>query len=154
MLIKPIINPTSDRYIKAIKKIEQRKWLGQEKRFFIQECFVRKVENDGIIDEDISTVREFEIDQDLFMTIHYLLCNKKREIEIPIRTPISAGLRWDILDRDDRKCVVCGREEKDKVKLHIDHIVPVSKGGQSVPENLQTLCQDCNLGKGNKLEEE
>lgn len=35
-------------------------------------------------------------------------------------------------------------------KLHVDHIKPFSKGGKTVLENLQTLCFDCNLGKGNK----
>ncbi len=31
--------------------------------------------------------------------------------------------------------------------IHIDHIVPVSKGGKTVPSNLQVLCAKCNLGK-------
>ncbi len=39
------------------------------------------------------------------------------------------------------------------VKLHVDHIKPVSRGGKSVMSNLQTLCEDCNCGKGNKYEE-
>lgn len=34
-----------------------------------------------------------------------------------------------------------------------DHIVPVSRGGKSVMGNLQTLCEDCNYGKGNRYEE-
>jgi 5-methylcytosine-specific restriction endonuclease McrA len=36
------------------------------------------------------------------------------------------------------------------VTLHIDHIVPVSKGGASEMDNLQTLCFDCNEGKKNQ----
>ena len=35
--------------------------------------------------------------------------------------------------------------------LHIDHIVPVSKGGKTVPSNLQVLCSKCNGNKSNKL---
>jgi len=42
---------------------------------------------------------------------------------------------------------------QDDVKLHVDHIVPVSRGGKSVMGNLQTLCEDCNCGKGNRYEE-
>ena len=39
---------------------------------------------------------------------------------------------------------------KDKnVELHVDHIKPWSKGGETILENLQTLCQKCNLGKSN-----
>ena len=47
----------------------------------------------------------------------------------------------------------CGRGKEDGVKLHVDHIVPVSRGGKSVMGNLQTLCEDCNCGKGNRYEE-
>jgi 5-methylcytosine-specific restriction endonuclease McrA len=37
------------------------------------------------------------------------------------------------------------------VVLHVDHIIPWSKGGQTVDENLQTLCDRCNLGKSDFL---
>jgi 5-methylcytosine-specific restriction endonuclease McrA len=39
----------------------------------------------------------------------------------------------------------------DGVTLHVDHIVPVSRGGLTLDDNLQTLCQECNLGKSNRL---
>lgn len=55
--------------------------------------------------------------------------------------------------RDGFRCVKCGRGREDGVKLHVDHIKPVSRGGKSVLNNLQTLCEDCNCGKGNKYEE-
>lgn len=35
--------------------------------------------------------------------------------------------------------------------LHIDHIIPVSKGGQDEIENLLTACADCNLGKATRI---
>ena len=56
------------------------------------------------------------------------------------------------LEYQDRR-VKCGRGREDGVKLHVDHIKPVSRGGKSVMSNLQTLCEDCNCGKGNKYEE-
>ncbi len=34
------------------------------------------------------------------------------------------------------------------VELHVDHVIPWSKGGPTVFEHLQTLCNKCNLGKG------
>ena len=43
------------------------------------------------------------------------------------------------------------RAKGDNIELHIDHIIPWSKGGETVLENLQTLCSDCNLGKSNIL---
>ena len=68
------------------------------------------------------------------------------------RTKLTAGLRYDILKRDNFKCQICGRSVEDGVKLHVDHIIPISKGGKTEWNNLRTLCQDCNLGKGNKIE--
>ena len=42
------------------------------------------------------------------------------------------------------------KNREDGVKLHVDHILPVSRGGKTVMSNLQTLCEDCNCGKGNR----
>lgn len=66
---------------------------------------------------------------------------------------VTRAMRYDVLRRDGFRCVKCGRGREDGVKLHVDHIKPVSRGGKSVMDNLQTLCEDCNCGKGNKYEE-
>ncbi len=63
------------------------------------------------------------------------------------RVPIPAGLRFAVLRRDGFRCAYCGRGEGDGVRLHIDHLVPVARGGKNEIENLVTACQDCNLGK-------
>lgn len=65
---------------------------------------------------------------------------------------VSAGLRVQVLNRDNFRCVFCGRSPAtdEGVKLHIDHIIPFSKGGKTTPDNLQTLCNECNLGKSDK----
>ena len=62
---------------------------------------------------------------------------------------ISDKLRYQVLKRDNFKCCACGASPaKDpSVELHIDHIIPWSKGGESTLENLQTLCSKCNIGK-------
>ncbi len=64
---------------------------------------------------------------------------------------ISDRLRFQILMRDGFTCKTCGRSPMNEmgVKLHVDHIIPWSKGGETVPENLETKCEQCNLGKGN-----
>lgn len=66
---------------------------------------------------------------------------------------INTRLRFKVLTRDNFKCCACGASPaKDpSVELHVDHIVPWSKGGETVIENLQTLCSKCNLGKSNLL---
>lgn len=69
------------------------------------------------------------------------------------RKLMSPSLRYDILKRDGFKCVICGSTSEDGIKLHVDHITPVSKGGKTVPENLRTLCDSCNLGKSDKYDE-
>jgi len=60
---------------------------------------------------------------------------------------IPASIRVSVFHRDACKCVFCGRSAK-KVQLEVDHIVPFSKGGSNDLSNLQTLCIDCNRGKG------
>ncbi len=69
----------------------------------------------------------------------------------PIKTSrnINHRLRFLVLKRDNFKCCACGASPaKDpSVDLHIDHIIPWSKGGETTIDNLQTLCSKCNLGK-------
>lgn len=66
----------------------------------------------------------------------------------------SLRLRWRVLQRDRFTCCACGATPAlaPSVELHVDHMVPWSKGGETVPENLQTLCSACNLGKANEYE--
>lgn len=63
----------------------------------------------------------------------------------------SLRLRWRVLQRDRFTCCACGASPalSPSVDLHVDHIVPWSAGGETVLENLQTLCSVCNLGKSN-----
>ena len=73
----------------------------------------------------------------------------------PVKNTVSRKipdkLRYQVLKRDNFKCCACGASPaKDSaVELHIDHIIPWSKGGETALENLQTLCSKCNLGKSN-----
>lgn len=68
------------------------------------------------------------------------------------RGEVSDSLRYDVMNRDGFKCVICGASAKEGAHLHVDHIIPVSKGGTSTPSNLRTLCERCNIGKSNKIE--
>ena len=78
---------------------------------------------------------------------------KKKETKIYQRRAMTQSLRYDIMKRDNFRCVLCGRGAEDGVKLHVDHIIPVSKGGKTIPSNLRTLCEDCNFGKRDKYDE-
>ncbi len=52
--------------------------------------------------------------------------------------------------RGEYVCQNCGRRFKTRRGLHLDHIVPMSRGGKTKVENLQVLCANCNLRKGAK----
>ncbi|MDR1264474.1 MAG: HNH endonuclease [Propionibacteriaceae bacterium] len=69
------------------------------------------------------------------------------------RALMTAWLRNAIKERDRYACRRCGVSlaAEPHLLLEVDHIVPVSKGGLSTPENLQTLCWRCNRSKGAKI---
>lgn len=73
-----------------------------------------------------------------------------KSIERVERAKVSNELRQEIFERDGYTCVNCGSTEKEL--LEIDHIKPISKGGKTEPDNLQTLCHDCNIRKGNNID--
>jgi exonuclease VII small subunit len=77
---------------------------------------------------------------------------KKQITTAPDRRNISLGLRYKVMSRDKFKCVKCGSSPatNHNCQLQIDHIIPFSKGGKTILDNLQTLCENCNLGKGNR----
>jgi hypothetical protein len=70
---------------------------------------------------------------------------------------MSPQLRNEILERNGFTCQLCGAGPGDsdpfnpnrKVRLHIDHIVPISQGGSDSKENLRVLCSACNQGRSN-----
>lgn len=64
---------------------------------------------------------------------------------------ISDRLRFSILLRDGFTCQSCGASplKQRDVELHVDHVIPWSKGGETEKSNLETKCSKCNLGKGN-----
>lgn len=67
------------------------------------------------------------------------------------RQEISDRQRFRILVRDGFRCKSCGASPliQPGVELHVDHILPWSKGGETTDDNLESKCKKCNLGKGN-----
>jgi len=69
------------------------------------------------------------------------------------RTLMTKKLREFIKNRDNYTCCNCGNSThtEPNLLLEIDHIIPISKGGYTVEDNLQTLCWKCNRAKGDKV---
>lgn len=69
------------------------------------------------------------------------------------RALMTSKLREKIKERDNYTCQNCDLSVNDEpnLLLEIDHIIPISKGGMSNEENLQTLCWKCNRSKGAKI---
>ena len=69
------------------------------------------------------------------------------------RNLMTTKLREHIKARDNFTCCICGNsiQKEPNLLLEIDHIIPVSKGGCTTEENLQTLCWKCNRSKSSKI---
>lgn len=69
------------------------------------------------------------------------------------RSLMTNSLRNKIKTRDNYTCQMCSASVADQslLLLEVDHIVPVSKGGLSTPDNLQTLCWKCNRTKSDRI---
>lgn len=96
------------------------------------EAFVSYVNNE----EGASTVEAKEVEEEL-TTRH----KTKRSI--------NWRLRFIVMRRDNFKCKICGRSPATdpSIVLHVDHVKAWVNGGETVLENLQTLCSKCNIGK-------
>ncbi len=69
------------------------------------------------------------------------------------RALMTSGLRNSIKARDNHTCRYCevSLAAEPHLLLEVDHIIPISRGGMSTPDNLQTLCWRCNRTKSNKI---
>ncbi|MBX2931274.1 MAG: HNH endonuclease [Chitinophagaceae bacterium] len=68
----------------------------------------------------------------------------KRELE-----DFTAAQKKQILERDNYRCVICGKGREDGIELQVDHIKPKDLGGKATIENGQTLCATHNFRKKN-----
>lgn len=69
------------------------------------------------------------------------------------RALMTSPMRESIKERDGYTCQMCSvsLEDEPHLLLEVDHIIPLSKGGLSTEDNLQTLCWKCNRSKSNKI---
>ena len=145
--------------------ISERSYLEREERLF------KKNTIDAVVEGTVEIVMSYSSPKgrvnllkskkfssnDLKVCVESIATNKLdrytyKQLALVERGKVSDSLRYDILRRDNFKCVICGASQHQGARLHVDHIVPIAKGGKSTPDNLRTLCERCNIGKSDKLE--
>lgn len=87
---------------------------------------------------------------DFLKSINYE-CTSSEYFSKNQRNLMTQQLKDEVKKRDKYTCQICGKYMPDGIGIHIDHIIPISKGGKSVLSNLQVLCSKCNLQKGSKI---
>lgn len=65
------------------------------------------------------------------------------------RRKMTEAMRLSIIKRDNYTCAICGNSiyKEPNLLMEVDHIIPISLGGKTEPNNLQTLCWRCNRTK-------
>lgn len=71
-------------------------------------------------------------------------------MKTPSRNAIGSQRRFALLQRDGFACLYCGARPGND-RLHLDHVIPWSRGGSDHDRNLVTACDRCNLGKSDSI---
>ena len=102
--------------------------------------------------DDNETVIEF-IENAILKSLPKEALSQEELKEINRRRNIKDTTRYSVLERAGFKCQCCGIKplKNNDVILHIDHIIPYSLGGSDNIDNLQVLCDKCNISKRNKF---
>ena len=80
--------------------------------------------------------------------------DKIREVDPTLEEELREGAFAKAKTPSGYVCAHCGNVFPNRRYLNVDHIIPMNKGGLSVPENLQILCRTCNGKKGDQSEGE
>ena len=68
-----------------------------------------------------------------------------------LRISIPPEVRDYVFERDRFQCQAC-QQRSPTVRLQVDHIIPLAKGGSNDISNFQTLCETCNLAKRDRID--
>jgi len=115
--------------------LDKKEWILIYKELNCNYYFAHQVEK--------ITKKRLENELEIILKKEELDCIKK----IKQGRKFSGRLRQMILERDDYKCVYCGKGSKDGITLEVDHIKEWNDGGDTTYDNGQTVCNNCNKGK-------
>lgn len=133
-----------ERYREAAKEYAKRNpeiIRAREKRFRAENPQLIAARRKAWRDKNKEHIKEYDSDPDLVRAKNHARRARKLAAEGEHKKKDIAEIRR--MQKD--KCAVCGL--KLKGRGHIDHIVPLSKGGSNYARNLQLLCEPCNLSK-------
>lgn len=138
---------TGERGAQVMADYHERKRLEAEQKRKDEEEYQRKIEEEER-EEIRRKIKERHRRQELEKIIRQEMIDSGELYgDQPKRPPIPRDVVDAIYRRDGGKCVYCGSTQN----LQLDHIIPFSRGGATTIENLQLLCQKCNLEKSNKI---
>lgn len=142
-----LIAYTGERGAEVLADHTERKRLEAERKRKEEEEYQRKIEEEER-EEIRRKIKERHRRQELEKIIRQEMIDSGELYgDQPKRPPIPRDVVDAIYRRDGGKCVYCGSTQN----LQLDHIIPFSRGGATTIENLQLLCQKCNLEKSNKI---
>lgn len=76
---------------------------------------------------------------------------RDREALIQMRSdPQQPVVRSEIIARDKATCWICQTVLTERT-IHLDHVIPLSRGGKHTPSNLKVACKSCNEWKGDRI---
>jgi len=142
-------------YFKLIKNPINKQILALEKENRKQQIMIGKMVMDSS-----ETINQLKKEIDIVKQENYRLINERNDLQSKYNNlkktpkkvvltniyPVPKWMKKEVFKRDNYKCLACGTSEN----LTMDHIKPRSMGGLNDIDNLQTLCQHCNLSKGAK----
>lgn len=114
------------------------------------QSFVEYVNSNDLIDRETSRKADSKNVSETAVSSNIITQKNKPIMHKTART-VGDRLRFKVFLRDNFKCRICGASPATDptIVLHVDHILPWSEGGETIIDNLQTLCSKCNLGKSN-----
>ncbi len=120
---------------------------GDETWWMFQDVFW--VEDEGLNSEEVKARVLDKRARERRKTERAVQAMEQRTIaeQVVARPQIADDVKIFIWQRDQGKCVNCGRTDL----LEYDHIIPLHMGGSNTARNLQLLCESCNRLKGGNL---
>lgn len=146
-----IIVDNAKRLLKSLELKLQKINCSNEFRYIIESLDANK-RSDWFLIEDslLKSNFTFLLDEKVCLSSPFGVFWDKKIKRLRAGSRRTTHLRKQVLKRDNYNCIICGKSSSDGVVLTLDHVIPYSRGGETTKDNLVTLCENCNILKGNK----